>query len=139
MARFKQALWEDPDTKQRIKCHRITDEGSSEMIISRDDKDNWDLVIQEFSEEDITKATDEDIRLFREGRDHAEAQERDNRARQEAEMLFADKLVAMELPEVRECTNKKIKRRIRKASTFVELAVYTAAVISYQDRRNGTE
>jgi len=139
MARFKKALWEDPETKQRIKALRITDDGSSEMVISRDDKDNWDLIMQDFSEEEVSKATDEDIKNFRQERDLQESQDRDNQARQEAEMLFADKLKIMELPEIRECTDKKAKRRIRKAGSFIELAIYASAVVAHQDRQNDTE
>jgi len=40
----------------------------------------------------------------------------------------------MEIDEIKKTTNKKLKRRIRKAKTFAELYVYGAAVVSDYDR-----
>lgn len=127
--RFKQALWEDPETKVRIKAREITEDGSREVIIDPKDTENWNAVIAEYPIEEITARTDEDVRKFRENRKIEEQQEQDKAERHFQEQLFMEKLAIMEIPEVKSSTNKKLRRRIRKANNYAELYVYGAAVV----------
>ena len=55
MARFKKALWEDPENKQRVKAREITEDGSRDIVIDRDDTENFNAVIAEFPEDVIDK------------------------------------------------------------------------------------
>ena len=127
--RFKNALWEDLETKERIKAREITEEGSRDIVISRGDTDNWNAVISEFPEEVITARTEEDIKKFRQERDRRESEEAEMEKRRYAEELFQAKLNIFELPEIKNSTNKTLKRRLRKAETFETLNVYAAAVV----------
>ena len=108
--RFKNALWEDLETKERIKAREITEDGSRDIVISRGDTDNWNAVIEEFPEEVITARTEEDIKKFRQERDRRESEEADMEKRRYAEELFQAKLSIFELPEIKNSTNNTLKR-----------------------------
>lgn len=127
--RFKNALWEDLESKERIKAREITEDGSRDIVISRGDTDNWNAVIEEFPEEVITARTEEDIKKFRQERDRRESEEAEMEKRRYAEELFQAKLSIFELPEIKNSTNKTLKRRLRKAETFETLNIYAAAVV----------
>jgi len=135
MAQFKNPLWEDPQTKTRVKARIVVEGGSKDIIIDRKDEKTWNDLMSQFTEEDITKATDEDIEKFRSERKKREALERDKQERQFQEMLFAEKLQALEIPEVKNSTNTLLKRRLRKANNILELNAYTAALVIDYDRQ----
>lgn len=127
--RFKSATWEDPDTKERVKAREITEDGSRDIVISRGDVENFKAVTDEFTEDEITARTEEDIKKFREERDKRQAEEEEMNKRRYAEDLFQAKLSIFELPEIKNSTNRSLKRRLRKAETFETLNVYAAAVV----------
>lgn len=134
--RFKSALWENPDEKKRIRAREITDNGSRELIIDPSDKDNYDAVLAEFSADEITARTEEDIKRYREERYANEQKRKEHEERDLQEALFIEKLSVMEIPEIKNTTNKKLRRRIRKAKNFAELYIYGAAVVSDYDRND---
>jgi|TARA_R110000744_G_scaffold326504_1_gene432296 hypothetical protein len=131
--RFKKILWEDPETKQRLRCREITDTGSREIIIDKADEDNWNAALAETSIDEITARTQADIDEFRTMRDTEEQHQQEHEKRAFAEQLFQAKLTLYELPEIKASTNKKLKRRLRKAETFEALNVYASAVVSDYD------
>jgi hypothetical protein len=131
--RFKKILWENPETKQRLRCREITDTGSREIIIDRTDEVNWAAAMAETTEDEITARTQADIDEFRNARDTEEQYQQEQQKRQFAEDLFQAKLTLYELPEIKQSTNKKLKRRLRKAATFETLNVYAAAVVADYD------
>ena len=53
-------------------------------------------------------------------------------------MLFAEKLAAFEIPEVKECKDKMLKRRLRKATTIAQVYVYAAAMVAQSDLNTAT-
>jgi|TARA_Y100000114_G_C11711710_1_gene303815 hypothetical protein len=132
--RFKNALWEDLETKERIRAREVTEDGSRDIVISRGDTENFKAVIAEFPEEVITARTQEDIKKFREERDRREAEDAEMEKRRYAEELFQAKLTIFELPEIKNSSNRSLKRRLRKAETFETLNVYAAAVVVDYDR-----
>lgn len=132
--RFKNALWEDLDTKERVRAREITEDGSRDIVISRGDTENFEAVIAEFPEDEITARTEEDIKKFRQERDKREAEESEMEKRRYAEELFQAKLTIFELPEIKNSTNRSLKRRLRKAETFETLNVYAAAVVVDYDQ-----
>ena len=131
--RFKKILWEDPATKTRLRCREITDTGSREMIIDRADTENWDAALRETTIDEIDARTQADIDEYRTQRDTQEQEQQENEKRAFAEQLFQAKLTLYELPEIKASTNKKLKRRLRKAETFEALNVYASAVVSDYD------
>ena len=135
MAIFKNPLWEDPQTKTRVKARVAVENGSKDIIIDRSDEKTWTDLMSQFTEEQITKATDEDIEKFRSEKKKREAFERDRAEREFQEMLFAEKLQALEIPEVKNNTNIALKRRLRKANNMLELHAYTAALVIDYDRQ----
>ena len=138
--KFKDPLWEDPNTKQRVRAKEIhmDESGSTGIIIDRNDTETWELLMADFTEEYIEEQTQKDIEKFRIDRDSKESYraEEEERARQEA--LFAEKLVAFEIPEIKDNKNKKLKRRLRKAQTFTEIYAYSAAIIIDTDINNAS-
>jgi len=133
MARFKSVLWEDPNTKLRVRAREATERGSRDVIIDKNDKENWDAVIAEFPLEEIDKASEEDVQKHRERKAKQEAEERDSMERRFQEELFNVKVEVFEIPEIKECTDKLMKRRIRKSKSFAELYVYAAAIVVADD------
>ena len=136
MARFKKALWEDPENKQRIKAREITEDGSRDIVIDRNDTDNFNAVIAEFPEDVIDKATEEDIARYRQERSIKEQQQKEADIRQFQETLFNEKIEIFKIDEVAKCEDKLLKRRIRKANTFAELYAYTAVLIVHGDLKD---
>lgn len=141
MARvFEDPLWEDPNTKSRVRCRERTNGGSIEIIIDRRDSDTWNILIEQYSEQEIEDRTQEDIKRFREERDQRRHHERLQEEKMAAEMIFAEKLVAFELPEIKLSKNKLYKRRLRKAKTLTEVYAYSAAlVIDYDLNKDSYE
>lgn len=135
MAKFKNALWEDPQTKTRVKARMVVEGGSTDIIIDRKDKTTWDDLMSQFSEDDITKATEQDIIKYREERKKREASEKERMEREFQEMLFAEKLQAFELPEIKNSTNIPLKRKLRKANNMLEVYVYAAALVIDNDKQ----
>lgn len=128
--RFKSVLWEDPQTKARLRCREITEDGSQEIIIDINDKDNYEAVLKEFSLDEIDKRTEEDVKRFREGKARREQEQMEQEQRRFQEELFTAKLTLFELPEIKQSKNKLLKRRLRKAETFEAMTVYAAAVVA---------
>tara|TARA_R110000772_G_scaffold107620_2_gene210131 strand:+ start:2896 stop:3345 length:450 start_codon:yes stop_codon:yes gene_type:complete len=131
--KFLDPLWQDPESKQRVRARQEGDD--KEIIIDRSDTVTWDALMKEHSEEDIEQNTQDDIKRFREERDKRQAMDADNAERQFQEMLFAEKLAAFEIPEVKWKPDpmteerKLLKRRLRKASTMAQVYVYAASLV----------
>ena len=134
--RFKSAIWEIPEERKRIRAREITDDGSRELIVDPSDKETYEAVLAEFDIDTITKNTEEDIERFRKQRYEEEQHHKEMQERDLQEALFIEKLAVMEINEVKNTTNKKLKRRIRKASNFAELYVYGAAVVADYDKNS---
>tara|TARA_R110000822_G_scaffold3972_4_gene16977 strand:- start:2493 stop:2909 length:417 start_codon:yes stop_codon:yes gene_type:complete len=127
--RFKQILWENPETKERLRCREITDSGSREIIIDPADTDNWNAAMSETSVDEINARSEADVKSFRDKRATDESYQQEQEKRQLAEGLFQAKLTIYELPEIKNSTNKTLKRRLRKSETFEALNLYAAAVV----------
>jgi hypothetical protein len=132
---FKEPLWEDPNTRQRVRAKEVNSEGtgSTGIIIDRNDTETWSILMSQFDEAFIDSETEKDIEKFRKERDGRAHFEQENQERQRQEALFAEKLVAFEIPEIKSNKNKRLKRRLRKAQTFTEIYAYAAAIIIDSD------
>jgi hypothetical protein len=128
--RFKSVLWENPQTKERLRCREITENGSQEIIIDINDKENYEAVLAEFSLDEIDKRTEEDVKRFREEKAVREQEQMEQEQRRFQEDLFTAKLTLFELPEIKQSKNKLLKRRLRKAESFEAMTVYAAAVVA---------
>lgn len=126
---FVDPLWEDPNTRQRVRAREKVEGGSVDVVIDRSDTDTWALLTSQYSEDEIEQRTLEDIEKFRAQRDEREKQEMIMQEKQMAEMIFAEKLVAFEIAEVKANKNKLLKRRLRKATTMAEVYAYSAALV----------
>lgn len=130
---FVDPLWEDPNTRQRVRAREKIDGGSVDIVIDRNDESTWSILLEQFSEEYIEEETLKDIERFRSERNLRREQEMQNQEKQMAEMIFAEKLVAFEIPEIKSNKNKFLKRRLRKASTMAEVYAYAAAIVCDYD------
>ena len=127
--KFKNPLWEDPNTQRRVRCREQHETGSSDIIIDREDTETWDILMSQFTEEEITARTEQDIKNFREQRASRENEQKENELRMFQEALFAEKLQAFEIEDVKNSTNTKLKRKLRKAKTMVEVYAYAGAIV----------
>lgn len=126
---FVDPLWEDPNTRKRVRAREKVEGGSVDIIIDKNDSTTWDILMSQYTEEYIEEATIKDIEKFRAERDSARQRENQMQEKQMAEMIFAEKLVAFEMPEVKANKNKTLKRRLRKASTMAEVYAYSTAIV----------
>lgn len=137
---FKDPLWEDPNTRQRVSAKEVRPDGqgSTGILIDREDTETWNILMSQFTEDFIEQETLKDIEKFRKERDARQHQRQEEEERHRQESLFAEKLVAFEIPEIKDNKNKKLKRRLRKAQTFTEIYAYAAAIIIDTDMNNET-
>ncbi len=136
---YRNAVWAN-EAKDKINCEIVVnlDDGSSqvfEAVVSQTEQGNpdWDAILEKFGEEAIDSATTEELKqknLEREKR----AKENEERVKRESEFkrqedLFAIKLEAFEIEEVKNSVDRTLKAKIRKAKTALEVQAYTTILL----------
>lgn len=148
---YRNAVWAN-EAKDRINCQIVVnlDDGSTqifEAMVSQTEQGNpdWDAIMEKFGEEALDNATTEELKqknIEREKR----SKDNEERIKREAEFkrqedLFAIKLEAFELEEVKNSTNRELKAKIRKSKTAMEVQAYTTILLmkELEIASNGSE
>jgi Txe/YoeB family toxin of Txe-Axe toxin-antitoxin module len=132
------AFWETDEKKQLNCILELIDDGGREqrqvMLLNRHDKDGtenelFNEVIEARGEEEIDKNTEE-----RKTRKAAEAEEKKQRDVEHArarklEDLFNYKLEVFETEEIKESKNRKMKAKIRRAKSKIEVNLYAMMLL----------
>jgi hypothetical protein len=118
-----------------VVCDFIYEDGTSSTVsignTPKGEKDNpdWKQVFKEFTHEEIKANTKLKEDSFHANQAGKIAEEKANIDKGKNEALFAAKVDAFEIAEVKASKNRSVKSKIRKASNLVEIFAYSAAII----------
>ena len=102
-----------------------------EAVISQTDTSNTDLaeILNKFSQSQLEDNTAANIKKVTTEQAAAEQKKQDEIERIRAERLFAAKLEVFEVEAIKNSTNRKLKSRIRRSSSVVEVGAWAAALL----------
>ena len=125
--KFIEPKWLEAEVRRQIDVKVIDDNGNIQRAVIPRDVNNTDYksLMLQYSIEDIQKNTDEDIRLFRERKARRDREKNEKTEREANEALFLAKLEVFEMEEVKNSTNRELKRKIRKSKNKTELLINT--------------
>lgn len=142
------AFWET-DEKKELNCileleddvGRVT---RQQMFLHRTNKDGGDNelfneVVEFLGEDSIDKETeDRRVRKQAESEEEKMREEEHNKARK-LEKLFNYKMEAFEVEEIKKCKNRKLKAKLRRAKSKIEVDLYSIMILQEQLETNGQE
>ena len=118
-----------------VVCDFVYEDGTSSTVsignTPEGEKDNpdWKQVFKEFTHEEIKANTKLKEDSFHANQAGKIAEEKANIDKGKNEALFAAKVDAFEIAEVKASKNRSVKSKIRKATNLVEIFAYSAAII----------
>lgn len=135
LPKYKDPIWQDK-ANRHIVCRMLQGNGEYAVthIVAGPEKEgvvNTDFVavVEEYGYEELDRLTAEHTK-------ERERQEQINRERAEAsesrrkqEILFNMKLEAFECEEIKNSSNRNLKKRLRKAKTPIEINAYATLLI----------
>ena len=136
---YRNVTWAN-EAKDSLNCQIVVnlDDGSSQIfdaVVAQVEGGNpdWEAIMDKFGVETIDAATTKDIQ-DRNARQEQRRTENEERRKKEDEFrkqeaLFAMKLEAFEIEEVKSSTNRDLKARIRKSKTLLEVQAYTTILL----------
>lgn len=133
---YVNAKWLIPEKKEQIDVIVISDNGVKQrMIIPRDESNSdYKNLLLTTSLDEIEKNTEEALRIFREEKAFKDQVAAESDQRKIGEELFLAKLEAFEMDEIKNTTDKDLKRKIRKSKNKTEILVN--AIIGVINERN---
>ena len=143
LPKYKDPIWQDKENRH-IVCRILQPNdvyALSHVIVGPESEGNknsdYDALMEMYGEEEIDRRT----------KDHKEAQLRKKevdaerkvaaQARKRQEVLFNMKLEAFEVEEIKNSTNRELKKRLRKAKSPIEVQAFATLLI--QDALNNAE
>ena len=134
--KFIEPKWLVPEEKRQIDVKVVDDNGNKQRLIIPRDENNTDYksLLLQYTLEQIQKNTDESVRIFRESRSRNIQREKEHAERRVNEELFLAKLEAFEMDEIKNSTNRELKRKIRKSKNKTEVLIN--AIVGIIDERN---
>ena len=134
--KFIEPRWLIPEEKKQIDVRVVDDNGNKQRLIIPRDENNTDYksLLLQYTIEQIQKNTDEAVRIFRESKSRDAQREKEHAERRLNEELFLAKLEAFEMDEIKNSTNKELKRKIRKSKNKTEVLIN--AIIGIIDEQN---
>lgn len=136
---YRNVTWAN-EAKDKLNCQIIVnlDDGSSQIFeasVSQVEGGNpdWDAIMEQIGADRIDEATTKAIVDRNAERERIVKENEENRKKEEEfrkqEALFAMKLEAFEIPEIKESSNREMKAKIRKSKTPMEVQAYTTILL----------
>lgn len=94
---------------------------------------DWDEIIEKFGADVLDKNYEEDLAAHQKRKEMQEEQRKQDIERAIKEALFNAKAEAFEIELVKSSKNRKLKNKIRKAGSIMEVTAYTTALILKED------
>tara|TARA_Y100000004_G_scaffold192524_1_gene253232 strand:+ start:265 stop:717 length:453 start_codon:yes stop_codon:yes gene_type:complete len=120
-----EAIWETSTRDQlTVLCEK--DDGRTTTLQTSEGTIHWDDFFKQYSRESVDKTTDAHHKR------KLELQEKDKKHKEKLDLmkdLFTAKLQAFEIPEVKDCDDKVLRSRIRKAKNPIEVTALVAVII----------
>lgn len=124
--------WANSD-KTLIFCQFVYDDDrpKQDASVSSDNGENpdWIEIMDEYGIKGVNKISDKLLAVHNERKSMKEQRVKEQTARREKEMLYAAKMTAFEMNEVKNSKNTIMKGKIRKAKHPMEVQVYTTALV----------
>jgi len=135
------AYWETEEKKELNCILELEDDVGrvtrQQMFLHRHDKDGsenelFNEVINDIGEEIIDKSTeDRVVRKKAEVEEESIREEEHNKARK-LEKLFNYKMEAFEVEDIKNCKNRKLKAKLRRAKSKIEVDLYSIMILQDQ-------
>jgi len=135
------AYWETEEKKELNCILELEDDVGrvtrQQMFLHRHDKDGsenelFNEVIDDIGEEIIDKSTeDRVVRKKAEVEEESIREEEHNKARK-LEKLFNYKMEAFEVEDIKNCKNRKLKAKLRRAKSKIEVDLYSIMILQDQ-------
>ena len=128
--------WANDERNQIICKFKLEDGNIVQAAISVPEggiNPDWNEVMEKFGEEILEENYQKDLAEHYKRKEAQEEQRKQEIERAIKEALFNAKAEAFEIQLVKDSKNKKIKNKIRKASTIIEVTAYTAALVLKED------
>ena len=118
--------------KTQVICKLRFDNGLEQIasiMETNEGNPDWKLLFDTYTKEDIDKNTNEQLEKDNINRQNRREAEKEHNERLKADELFACKLEAFEIEEIKKSKNRQLKSKIRKAKSLFEVTAYTAALV----------
>lgn len=140
---FAEPHWQDIQTKSVIRAKMIHnyDDGSSRQFdcsiskpaVEGESNPDWDFIMDKYGEEFVTESTTEVIQKLRANQEKSRIEDDSRKKKEESfakqEILFAIKLEAFEIEEIKNSKNRELKAKIRKSKSVTEVQAYTTILL----------
>jgi len=128
---WKDPIWKDKENRKMI-ARRLTNLGEYAVVhidASGGINKDFDEILEIFGEEALDEATarhkEESIKREK----HHHERKAADMARHKQEILFNMKLEAFEVEEIKNSSNRDLKKRLRKAKTPLEIQAFATLII----------
>tara|TARA_B100000902_G_C26583496_1_gene562340 strand:- start:81 stop:497 length:417 start_codon:yes stop_codon:yes gene_type:complete len=131
---IKNPYWGN-DEKTQVMCEFHYENGPIQTAaVTQTKKGNpdWEEIFNNFTPEQIDKLTESALAEVREEHEKRKQQEKDEIERMKVDTLFQAKLDTFEIDIIKNSKNRKLKSRIRKAKTLIEVTAFASALISLE-------
>ncbi len=147
------AFWENPETKDDMSCILELEDDAGRQIrqvmrLKKEDADgnpnpDFEEVVEVLGEELITQNTEERLQRKKSEKEEKQVREKEHAKARKMEQLFNYKMEAFEVDEIKNCKNRKLKGKLRRAKSKIEVDLYAMMIlqehIANEEKENGGE
>ena len=134
---IKNPYWGN-DQKTQVICEFHFENGpiqTAAVSQTKEGNPDWQEIFTKFTTEEIDKLTEGALAEAREEHEKRKQIERDDIERMKVDALFQAKLDAFEIDIIKNSKNRKLKSRIRKAKTLIEVTAFASALITLENEK----
>ena len=134
---IKNPYWGN-DQKTQVMCEFHFENGpiqTAAVSQTKEGNPDWQEIFTKFTPEEIDKLTESALAEAREEHEKRKQIERDDIERMKVDALFQAKLDAFEIDIIKNSKNRKLKSRIRKAKTLIEVTAFASALITLENEK----
>jgi hypothetical protein len=135
------AFWETEEKKELNCILELEDDVGrvtrQQMFLHRHDKDGsenelFNEVIDDIGEEIIDKSTEDRVASKKARVEEESVREEEHNKARKLEKLFNYKMEAFEVEEIKNCKNRKLKAKLRRAKSKIEVDLYSIMILQDQ-------
>ena len=134
---IKHPYWGNNE-KTQVMCEFHFENGpiqTAAVSQTKEGNPDWQEIFTKFTTEEIDKLTEGALAEAREEHEKRKQMERDDIERMKVDALFQAKLDAFEIDIIKNSKNRKLKSRIRKAKTLIEVTAFASALITLEHEK----
>ena len=134
---IKNPYWGNNE-KTQVMCEFHFENGpiqTAAVSQTKEGNPDWQEIFTKFTTEEIDELTKGALAEAREEHEKRKQMERDDIERMKVDALFQAKLDAFEIDIIKNSKNRKLKSRIRKAKTLIEVTAFASALITLEHEK----